>query len=71
MPMTSREMINYLKKHGFIITNQSGSHIKLFHPVTNRTVTIPEWLNEEAISLNINFSQVLQDALIQKIGAKL
>ena len=36
-----------------------------------KTLTIPEWLNEEAISLNINFSQVLQDALIQKIGAKL
>ena len=36
-----------------------------------KTLTIPEWLNEEAISLNINFSQVLQDALIQKIRAKL
>ena len=28
-----------------------------------KTLTIPEWLNEEALSLNINFSQVLQDAL--------
>lgn len=36
-----------------------------------KTLTIPEWLNEEATALNINFSQVLQDALIQKIGAKL
>ena len=41
MPMTSREMVNYLKKHGFIITSQSGSHIKLFHPITNRTVIVP------------------------------
>ena len=36
-----------------------------------KTLTIPEWLNEEAISLNINFSQVLQDAQKKKIGAKL
>lgn len=28
-----------------------------------KTLSIPEWLNEEALSLNINFSQVLQDAL--------
>ena len=33
-----------------------------------KTLTIPEWLNEIAISQNINFSQVLQDALIQKMG---
>ena len=35
-----------------------------------KTLTIPEWLNEEAISLGINFSQVLQEALLQKINAK-
>lgn len=32
-----------------------------------KTLSIPEWLNEEALSLGINFSQVLQEALIQKI----
>lgn len=31
-----------------------------------KTLTIPEWLNEEAISMGINFSQVLQEALIAK-----
>lgn len=35
-----------------------------------KTLTIPEWLNEEAILLNINFSQVLQDALIEKVSNK-
>ncbi len=33
-----------------------------------KTLSIPEWLNEIAIAQNINFSQVLQDALMQKIG---
>lgn len=36
-----------------------------------KTLSIPEWLNEEAVSLGINFSQVLQEALMQKIGVNL
>lgn len=32
-----------------------------------KTLTIPEWLNEEAVKANINFSQVLQEALIMKL----
>lgn len=36
-----------------------------------KTLSIPEWLNEEALALGINFSQVLQEALLQKIGNKL
>lgn len=35
-----------------------------------KTLSIPEWLNEEAISMGINFSQVLQEALINKINAR-
>ena len=35
-----------------------------------KTLSIPEWLNEEALARGINFSQVLQEALIQKIRAK-
>lgn len=35
-----------------------------------KTLTIPEWLNEEAMALGINFSQVLQEALLQKVEAK-
>lgn len=33
-----------------------------------KTLSIPEWLNEAATDMNINFSQVLQDALLQKIS---
>ena len=32
-----------------------------------KTLTIPEWMNEAAIAQNINFSQVLQDALTEII----
>ncbi len=34
-----------------------------------KTLSIPEWLNEEATALGINFSQVLQEALVKKINA--
>ncbi|MDE6567540.1 MAG: type II toxin-antitoxin system HicB family antitoxin [Lachnospiraceae bacterium] len=32
-----------------------------------KTLTIPSWLNERAISMGLNFSQILQEALISKI----
>lgn len=35
-----------------------------------KTLSIPEWLNEEATALGVNFSQVLQEALIQKLQAR-
>ena len=35
-----------------------------------KTLSIPEWLNEAAINMDLNFSQVLQEALIAKIQAQ-
>ena len=32
-----------------------------------KTLTIPEWLNEEAVSIGVNFSHVLQEALLAKV----
>lgn len=34
-----------------------------------KTLSIPEWLNEEATRKGINFSQVLQEALIAKLNS--
>lgn len=33
-----------------------------------KTLSIPEWLNDIAIRQNVNFSQVLQEALMEKVG---
>lgn len=38
-----------------------------FNKSVKKTHTIPEWLNREATKKNINFSKVLQDALIAKL----
>ena len=35
-----------------------------------KTLSIPEWLNEEATAMGVNFSQVLQEALIAKVHAR-
>ena len=41
MPLTSKALIKKLKKHGFKIVSQNGSHVKLFNKSANRTVIIP------------------------------
>ena len=35
-----------------------------------KTLSIPEWLNEEATAMGVNFSQVLQEALLAKVQAR-
>lgn len=41
MPMSSQEMLKLLKKNGFIVVSQNGSHIKLKNEVTEKTVIVP------------------------------
>lgn len=33
-----------------------------------KTLTIPQWVNERALAMNINFSQTLTEALIEKFS---
>lgn len=40
---------------------------KHFEKAVKKTLTIPSWLNEIAIENNINFSQVLQNALKEQL----
>ena len=39
-----------------------------YKKAVKKTLSIPEWLNEEAIRMGLNFSQVLQEALMAKMG---
>ena len=50
------DMLAYLKKHN--------------SKAVKKTLTIPEWLNESATAMGLNFSQVLQEALMQKVQMK-
>lgn len=40
-----------------------------FEKSVKKTLTIPSWLNDLALEKNINFSQVLQEALLAKVRA--
>ena len=46
--------------------------VRLAHvnKAVNRTVTLPAWLNAIALEHNINFSQVLQEALKQQLRSQ-
>ncbi len=41
-----------------------------FDKSVRKTLTIPAWLNTVALEMDINFSQVLQEALLAKIQAR-
>lgn len=41
MPMTSKEMITHLKKNGFEVISQNGSHVKMLNSSTGKTVIVP------------------------------
>jgi predicted RNA binding protein YcfA (HicA-like mRNA interferase family) len=39
--MHSRDIIKALKKHGWYVVNQVGSHVQLKHPTKSGRVTVP------------------------------
>ena len=41
MPMTPKEMIKLLKRNGFQVVAQNGSHIKMRNPETGKQTTVP------------------------------
>ncbi len=43
---------------------------KHFEKSVRKTLTIPAWLNNAALEMDINFSQVLQEALLAKVQAR-
>lgn len=41
MPMKPADMVKLLKKNGFTVVSQNGSHMKLRNMETERTVIVP------------------------------
>jgi len=65
---SSLEQIN--TEEGFLVVvefDMAEYRRKHCSRAVKKTLSIPEWLNEAAMRQNINFSQVLQEALMQKI----
>ena len=48
LPVVSgRETIRALERAGFVVDHQAGSHVTLWHPVTNRHVTVAAHANRD------------------------
>ena len=62
MPMTSKEMIKYLKNNGFKVISQNGSHIKMRNETTGRQVIIP--YHSKALKKG------LEQAILKQAGLK-
>ena len=43
---------------------------KMENKSIKKTVTIPKWINDIGVENNLNFSQLLQSAIKEKIGIK-
>ena len=62
MPMTPKEMIRYLKKNGFKIVDQKGSHVKLRNITTGRQTTVPYHAK--------TLKKGLEEAILKQAGLK-
>ncbi len=59
---------DYVECFANLVTIDVDEYAKAhFNKSIKKTLSIPEWLNKEALANNINFSQVLQEALINKL----
>ena len=67
---TSRENVNEIE-NGFInilSLDLDEYRRKKGDKAVKKTLTIPAWLNDAAVTAGVNFSQVLQEALKEKLG---
>lgn len=62
MPLTSKEMIRLLRKNGFEIVSQSGSHVKLKNPKNGRQVIVPYHAKE--------LKKGLEQSILKQAGLK-
>ncbi len=70
IPVPSKETSIALSKGEFInfVACDTLEYRKMYNnKAVKKTLTIPEWLNEAAIAMDLNFSQILQEALLSKI----
>ena len=62
IPVVGRSFVNYIACDTLIYQKRNNTR------AVKKTLSIPEWLNEAATEAGVNFSQVLQEALLEKLG---
>jgi len=64
IPLSDREFVNYVVCDTMLYRKMHNNK------AVKKTLTLPQWLNEEAMNIGLNFSQILQEALLQKLSYK-
>lgn len=70
IPKPSERTAISLKENEFVnyVVCDTMAYRKMYNgKAVKKTLTLPAWLNEEAAAIGINFSQVLQEALLQRL----
>lgn len=62
MPITPREMIKYLKKNGFKVVGQNGSHVKMRNDASGCQTEVPYH--------NTALKKGLEQAILKQAGLK-
>ena len=62
MPMTPREMSNHLKKNGFKVVGQNGSHVKMRNDITGHQTVVPYH--------SASLKKGLEQAILKQAGLK-
>lgn len=62
LTLKGKQFVNYVACDTLEYQKRNNNH------AVKKTLTIPEWLNEAAVAASINFSQVLQEALQEKLN---
>lgn len=68
LPEPTQSFKNYTLDYDEVILFSSIDLKKLCHKSIHKNLTIPCWLNTLAKENNLNFSQILQEALKKKLG---
>ena len=54
-------------KNTFVSIIRADVNLNKDNKSVRKTLTIPLWLNDRAVEMNINFSKTLQEALTKKV----
>lgn len=62
MPMTADQMIKFLRKHGFEIVSQKGSHVKMQNDSNGKQTIVPKHAKD--------LGKGLEQAILKQAGLK-
>ena len=64
--------IKHTKNQAIVLikANMRATRDEMNNKAVKKTLTIPKWLNDEAMNRKINFSAVLKEALKEELGIR-